>query len=84
MKEAIEQGLEQGLEQGQRQALREGILELLSIRFDAAPTSMVKELEAIEALDSLRALHRQAATAETLASFEQFLFSLMPPLAGSN
>ncbi len=73
------EALEQGLEQGQRQALRESILELLSIRFDAAPTTVLARLEAIEEIDVLRALHRQAATAETLASFEQSLLTCLPP-----
>ena len=77
-KEALEKGLAQGLEQGQQRALRESILDLLSIRFDAAPVLVVEQLDAIGEIDSLRALHRRAATDKSLASFEQFLLSLLP------
>lgn len=76
IEQGLERGLEQGLRQGQQQALRESILDLLNIRFDATPSSIVERLSTIEGIDTLRSLHRRAVTAESLAEFEQFFATL--------
>ncbi|MFZ0545762.1 MAG: Rpn family recombination-promoting nuclease/putative transposase [Candidatus Promineifilaceae bacterium] len=69
------QGKQEGLQEGQ-QALRSAILDLLRIRFDAAPPSLTNRLGEITDLELLRQLNRQAATAESLTAFEQYLNTL--------
>jgi hypothetical protein len=71
-----EEGLQQGLRQGQQegqQALRNSILDLLVLRFDAAPVLILKRLEEVTDLEMLRQLVNKAATADSLSEFEQYL-----------
>lgn len=76
----IEKGKQEGLEEGKKEGLQEGrrdsILDLLMLRFDAAPVSIANRLEKISDLETLRKLNRQAATADSLAEFEQYLETL--------
>jgi hypothetical protein len=51
-------------------------LDLLLLRFDAAPAAISERLSEITDLETLRELNRQAATAESLTAFEQFFDSL--------
>jgi predicted transposase/invertase (TIGR01784 family) len=76
VEELIEQGKQQGLEEGRQRELRNSILDLLLLRFDAASPSLSNRLEEINDLEALRQLNRQAATAETLSDFEQYLETL--------
>jgi hypothetical protein len=75
VEELIEQGKQEGLQVGQ-QALRNAILDVLMLRFDAAPPTVSGRLEKINDLETLRQLNREAVTAESLAAFEQFLNTL--------
>jgi flagellar biosynthesis/type III secretory pathway protein FliH len=74
--QGLEQGLEQGLQEGRQQERRNSILDLLLLRFDAAPTSVSNRLAQITDLDLLRQVNRKAATAESITAFEQYLQSL--------
>lgn len=67
----IEEGLQQGL-----QATRDLILDLLNIRFGIAPPDVAEQLAEISDLAVLRTLHREAATAENLSTFEHFLATI--------
>lgn len=69
----VEEWIEKGIETGRIEAQRENILDLLLIRFDAAPRHLTEKISALENLNLLRALHRQAATAESLSAFESYL-----------
>jgi flagellar biosynthesis/type III secretory pathway protein FliH len=73
--EGLQEGMQLGKQEGQ-QALRNAIIDLLLLRFDATPTSIIEGLENISDLETLRQLNRQAATAESLTNFEQYLASL--------
>jgi len=73
VREWIEQGLEQGLEQG----IRDSILDLLKIRFGQAPGDLAARIETISNPAELRQLHRQAAMADSLPSFEQELAAVL-------
>jgi predicted transposase/invertase (TIGR01784 family) len=75
----IEKGKQEGLQQGQQegqQALRYTILDLLMLRFDAAPASVLERLEEVTNLEVLRQLHHEAATAKSLTDFERHLETL--------
>ena len=65
-----EQGVEQGIEQGRREASVDSILQLLDVRFDANAGPILKPaLEAIEDLQRLKHLLREAAETESLEAF---------------
>jgi hypothetical protein len=68
-----EKWIEQGKQVGQQQALRNSILDLLLLRLDVAPPAISERLSEITDLETLRDLLRQAATADSLPVFEQFL-----------
>jgi predicted transposase/invertase (TIGR01784 family) len=70
-----EQWIEEGKEDGRIQGIRESILDLLLLRFDAAPPHIAEQISEIENLDLIKALNRQAATAESLSAFEAYLNS---------
>jgi predicted transposase/invertase (TIGR01784 family) len=72
----VEKWIEKGKQEGQQQGLRNAVYDLLLLRFDAAPTKVSARLAEITDLESLRQLHRQAATAESLATFEKYLENL--------
>jgi hypothetical protein len=72
----VEELIEQGKQVGQQQGLRNAILDLLRVRFDAAPLSIINRLEKVIDVEVLILLNRQAGTAESLADFEQYLNSL--------
>ncbi len=76
VEELIEQGKKEGLQEGQQQGLRNAILDLLLLRFDAASISISDQVGEITDLGILKKLNRQAATAETLLAFQQYLESV--------
>ena len=63
------EGIEQGIELVTKANAIEGILELLEVRFQANATSIQPALEAIDDLQRLKVLRREAVEAETLAAF---------------
>jgi predicted transposase/invertase (TIGR01784 family) len=67
---------EKWVEQGKQQQLVNNILDILLLRFDIVPPVISERLEEINDVDTLQQLLRQAVTAESLVSFEQFLNSL--------
>ena len=71
--EWIEEGIEKGLQKGQQQAMINSILDILLLRFDAAPPTVSQRLAEIESIETLRELNRRAVTADSLAEFEQLL-----------
>ena len=75
VEELIEQGKREGLQEGQ-QALREATLNLLRLRFDAVSPAVTNRLGQITDLKVLGELINRAATAGSLAVFEQHLETL--------
>ena len=64
------EGVEQGIEQGRREASVDSILQLLDVRFDANAGPILKPaLEAIEDLQRLKGLLREAAETPSLEAF---------------
>lgn len=70
------EGLQEGLQEGQ-QALRNTIMDLLLLRFDAAPKTVSHRLREITDLETLRMLARQAASVGSLPEFEKQLETLI-------
>lgn len=75
-KQGLQQGLQEGLQEGRQQERRNSILDLIRLRFDAAPPSIADRLEGITDLETLRQVNLQAATADSLAAFEKYLETL--------
>ena len=68
--EGIEQGIERGKELGAKESTIEGILLLLDTRFEADTTHILKPaLEAIDDLQRLKHLLREAAETQSLETF---------------
>ena len=65
----IEQGIERGIERGRIKMLQEDVLDLLHIRLGQVMPAVGKRITAVTDITILRQLHREAATAETMASF---------------
>jgi hypothetical protein len=71
-----EQGKQEGLQEGQQQGIRNSILDLLMLRFDAAPLSVPTRLTQVNDIEMLRQLRREAATADSITAFEVYLETL--------
>jgi hypothetical protein len=76
IEEGKEVGLQQGLLEGKKEGIIISILDLLRLRFDAAPASLTERLSLIEEPEALSLILRQAATAESLTAFEAYLDSV--------
>jgi len=69
---AAERGRAEGLEQGQLGALREAVIEALEIRLSPLTDSLRADIIALEDVGLLKALRKQALTAESLGAFLAF------------
>ena len=68
-KRGVEEGIEQGIEQG----IREAILEILEVRFDEMPETLLASLQRIDKRATLKILLKGAAVVESLEIFERSL-----------
>jgi hypothetical protein len=68
---AIVRGLEQGLEQGSLKASQKKLLTILEARFGVVPDALTTLIRTLQEEAVLNALIRRAATATTLAEFEE-------------
>ena len=69
----VNKGIERGIEKGSQKATRESVVELLEIRFGNRPPRIMTWLDQLTDVPTLKQLHRQAATAQSLNEFEMFL-----------
>ncbi len=76
LQQGIERGLQQGIERGEKQGIINSIVELLMLRFDAAPTIVSERLSAVEELETLKLILRHPALADSLSTFEKYLNTL--------
>ncbi len=76
IQEGIQLGIEQGIEQGRINMLQEDVLDLLHIRFEQVGTAVREQITAVTSISILRQLHREAATADTMATFIEKLTAL--------
>ncbi len=66
-------GIQKGVQQGQLQASREAVEDILQVRFDPVPESIIEVLQAIDDVAELKQLHREAVTVSTLEEFQMML-----------
>ena len=76
MQTVADHWIEQGIEQGQKRILHDIILELIDVRFGRPSEELAEQITAVSNITLLRQLHREAATAFTLAAFTQKLAAL--------
>ncbi|GAK49347.1 hypothetical protein U14_00569 [Candidatus Moduliflexus flocculans] len=73
IQQGVQQGLQQGLERGQLEQSRLAVIDVLTVRFQVVPISLVNQILRCEELVLLQALLRQAAIIPSLAEFEATL-----------
>ena len=62
--------------QGRLETARESIIEVLEIRFEVVPQSIVEVINKINDLSRLKSLFRQAITIASLSEFQEFINSI--------
>ena len=70
LQQGLQQGLSDGLQQGKIQEAQEAILDYLEARFEIVPESVTKEVQGIEELGVLKALHRGSVRVASLDEFK--------------
>jgi len=70
-------------EQKVLQIAREDVLEILMIRFDTLPESLIKAMTQVNELPQLKTLLKKAVTTESIARFEQFFADQLADNASS-
>jgi predicted transposase/invertase (TIGR01784 family) len=68
--------IREGFEQGRINMLQEDVLDLLHIRFEPVGTTVREQITAVTSITILRQLHREAATADSMATFIEKLAAL--------
>ena len=66
LQQGEQRGEQRGIEIGSLQAKRQDIVELLQIRFHTVPATLVEHVNAINSLERLNAVFKQAATVESI------------------
>lgn len=86
IEKGIQQGLQQGLQQGVQQGVQLGVLqksrdnvtEILDVRFQPVPITLVKTIQAIDDSSLLSKLLREAVLVESLEQFEHLVEKSLP------
>ena len=65
-----------GLDLGNLQMARESVLDNLEVRFGEVPSDLVEAIDAIEDLELLKQLRRQAILVDSVEAFQQALSNL--------
>lgn len=81
MQQGLEQGITRGLQQGRLDSAREGVIDILATRFEIVPDDILKAIEQIENITTLRHLHKKAVMVGSLQEFIQLLPEPMPGAA---
>lgn len=73
----IEKGIQQGREQGILQKARKVVIEVLKIRFENVPETLVEAINTFDDADILKTLHKQAVIVESIEQFTQDMDNLL-------
>jgi predicted transposase YdaD len=69
----IREGREKGIKEGKAEESQDGILDILEIRFNVVPESVIKSIRAVDDPDILRTLRRQSLKVSNLIEFKELL-----------
>lgn len=72
-----EEGMQQGVQQGVLEDAREAVIDILEMRFDVVPQSIIKIINGIDDISILKSLRRKAVKAISLDEFMKILDSIM-------
>lgn len=70
-------GIEKGIQQGILQKAREDVIEVLEIRFEDVPETLVEAINSLDDTDILETLHKQAVIVESIEQFTQNMDNLL-------
>ena len=70
-------GIKKGIQQGIQQSAREAVIDILELRFEVVPKSIVNKLNEIYDPSILKIFHRKAMKANSLKEFEQIIDLMM-------
>ncbi len=70
-------GIEKGIQQGILQKAREAVIEVLEIRFEDVPETLVEAINTLGDADILKTLHKQAVIVESIEQFTQDMDKLL-------
>jgi hypothetical protein len=73
VEEGMEKGLQQGMQQGVLKAAREAVIDILEVRFDVVPQSIIKAVMEVDEPEVLKRLYRKAVTLASLEEFKQVM-----------
>ena len=59
--------------QGVIHQAREGIIDVLTVRFETIPSNIIETIEAIDEIEIMKILHKQAVTSSDIDEFEEVL-----------
>jgi hypothetical protein len=70
-------GISEGIQLGKVQEAREAVLEILDLRFEVVPRSLMKKIDGIEDLPVLKSLHKKAILVDSIEQFKEILLKLL-------
>jgi hypothetical protein len=73
----MEKGIQQGVERGILQKAREDVVEILEVRFEVVPGSIVKTINGIDDPSVLKILLKKAATVDSMEEFKRVMEQVM-------
>ena len=73
MEDGMQRGIQQGMQQGMLKSGREAVLDILEVRFDAVPESIIKVVTKVDEPEVLKHLHKKAATIASLEEFKHLM-----------
>lgn len=68
---------EEGVQQGVLEDAREAVIDILEMRFDVVPQSIIKTINGLDDISILKSLRRKAVKAISLDEFMKILDSIM-------
>ena len=72
----IKKGIQQGIQQGMLKTAREALIDILEVRFDVVPQTVIKAIMEIDEPELLKRLHKRAATVTSPEEFSQVMEEL--------
>jgi len=66
-------GIKKGIQQGMLKTAREAVIDILEVRFDVVPQTVIKAIMEIDEPELLKRLHKRAATVTSPEEFSQVM-----------
>ena len=73
IQEGFERGMQQGMQQGMLQTARDNVLDILEVRFETVPQSILKRLKEINNPDILKMLLKKAIRSSSMDEFRKIM-----------